>query len=412
LGKRVYVAGGGAAGMCAAIHAARNGAKVTIIEKNETLGKKLSMTGNGRCNLTNLDMRAECFNSAATARMRYWLSAFGPEDTIDFFKSLGVVTLSEEGYIYPVSGQARTVVLALENEIKRLGIELRYKEQFKGVENAGEGGAVIVVTNKGRYEADACIIAAGSMSGPKSTLSTGDGYYICKKLGMDVKDTHPALVGFKCGAEEVMPAQGVRCESRISFVLGNEELTSEEGELQITAEGISGIPVMQASRDVIKLVEEGKPVFAVIDFFPGYDDERYSDLKKEMMKLRDDRTLQEFLLGFSNSNVTEMILSRMKLSKSMKMKNISESMAECVLDSYRALKLAIVDSFGYQASQVTTGGVSLGDIGDDLSFVGDKRIFVIGELLDVDGRCGGYNLQWAFTSGAIAGKAAAMKVDG
>ncbi len=397
--------------MCAAIHAARSGAKVTIIEKNESLGKKLSMTGNGRCNLTNLDMRPECFNPAATARMRNWLSVFGPEDTIEFFKSLGVVTLSEEGYIYPISGQARTVVFALENEVNRLGIDVRYKEQFKGVEPLTDGSAVVVVTNKGRYEADACIIAAGSLSGPKSTLSTGDGYYICKKLGMDVKETHPALVGFKCGADEVMPSQGVRCEAKISFILGNEELAIEEGELQITAEGISGIPVMQASRNVIKLVEEGKPVNAVIDFFPGYDDERFSELKKKMLRLRDDRALEEFLLGFANSNVTEMILSRMKLSKNMKMKNISESMAECVLDSYRALKLALVDSFGYQASQVTTGGVSLGDIGDDLSFVGDKRIFVIGELLDVDGRCGGYNLQWAFTSGAIAGKAAAEKHD-
>ncbi len=397
--------------MCAAIHAARNGAKVTIIEKNESLGKKLSMTGNGRCNLTNLDMRAECFNPAAAARIKDWLTAFGPADTIEFFKSLGVVTQSEEGYIYPISGQAKTVVMALENEIKRIGIEVKFKEQFKGVENSGDGNSISVVTNLGRYEADVCIIAAGSLSGPKSTLSTGDGYYICKKLGMNVKDTHPALVGFKCGAEEVMPSQGVRCEAGISFVLGNEELAAEEGELQITAEGISGIPVMQASRNVIKLVEEGKPVLAVIDFFPDYDDERFAELKKDMMRLRDDRTLQEFLLGFSNSNVTEMILSRMKLSPGMKMRNISESMAECVLDSYRALKLALVDSFGYQASQVTTGGVSLGDIGDDLSFVADKRIFVIGELLDVDGRCGGYNLQWAFTSGAIAGKAAAMETD-
>ncbi len=169
---------------------------------------------------------------------------------------------------------------------------------------------------------------------------------------------------------------------------------------------------MQASGKVAKFLQDKKPIYASINFFPDYDEDDFLALEKEMLRLRDNRTLEEFLNGFHNSQVNDMVIRRMKMGRTMKMKNISESMAECVLDSYRALKLAIVDSFGYQASQVTTGGVSLGDIGDDLSFVGDKRIFVIGELLDVDGRCGGYNLQWAFTSGAIAGKAAAMKVDG
>ena len=122
MSKKVYVAGGGAAGMCAAIYAARNGADVTIIEKNTILGKKLSVTGNGRCNLTNLDMRPEYYNKAAVGRMRNWLSLYGPEETIKFFKSLGVIVKSEEGYIYPISGQASTVVNALINELKRLGV--------------------------------------------------------------------------------------------------------------------------------------------------------------------------------------------------------------------------------------------------------------------------------------------------
>ena len=127
-----------------------------------------------------------------------------------------------------------------------------------------------------------------------------------------------------------------------------------------------------------------------------------------MLKLKDDRTLEEFLQGFSNSNITEMVLSRMKLSKSMKMKNISSSMAECILDNYRALRLKIDESYGYMASQVTTGGVSLGDIGSDFADKKSPGIFCIGELVDVDGRCGGYNLQWAFTSGSIAGTAASL----
>ena len=393
--------------MCAAIYAARNGAEVCIIEKNDCLGKKLSMTGNGRCNLTNLNMSEDCYNAAARSRMKDWLGTYGAEDVICFFKSLGVVVKSEDGYIYPVSGQAKTVVDALKNEIIRLGIKVIYKEQLKSI-NSLENGSLEIVTDKSRYEADKCIIAVGSLSGVKSTMSTGDGYYICKKLGMNIKDTFPALVGFKCEEGELLPEKGVRCDVRISFVLGNEVLSSEQGELQITSDGISGIPVMQASRDVIRFVEEKKPVYAVIDFFPDYDESDFDILKKDMLRLKDDRSVTEFLLGFANQGVTDMILGRMKMSKTMKMKNISDSMAECILDSYRNLKLKISDSYGYQASQVTSGGVSIAEIGSDFSFNKNRNIYVIGELLDVDGRCGGYNLQFAFTSGSIAGCASSL----
>ena len=393
--------------MCAAIYAARNGAKVCIIEKNDCLGKKLSMTGNGRCNLTNLNMSEDCYNAAARSRMKDWLGTYGAEDVICFFKSLGVVVKSEDGYIYPVSGQAKTVVDALKNEIKRLGVEVVYKEQLKSVAGL-EDGSLEIVTDKSRYQADRCIIAVGSLSGVKSTMSTGDGYYICKKLGMTIKDTFPALVGFKCEEDEYLPEKGVRCDARISFILGSEVLSSEQGELQITSDGISGIPVMQASRDVIRFVEEKKPVYAAIDFFPDYDENDFACLKMDMFRLKDERTIEEFLLGFANQGVTDMILARMKISKTMKMKNISDSFAECILDSYRNLKIKIEGSYGYQASQVTAGGVSIAEVGSDFSFNKNRNIYVIGELLDVDGRCGGYNLQFAFTSGSIAGCASSL----
>lgn len=392
--------------MCAAVYAARNGAEVTIIEKNSCLGKKLSMTGNGRCNLTNLDMRQEYYNPASRGRMKEWLGTCGVEDVISFFKSLGVVVKSEDGYVYPLSGQAQAVVAALENELKRLGVNIIFGQQLKMISRTGE--SYEVVTDKDTYMADAVILATGGKSGAKSTMSTGDGYYICKKLGMHIKDTYPALVGFRCAPTETMPDAGVRSMAEISFILGNEVLARESGEIQLTKDGISGIPVMQASREIIRFVEEKKPVFAVIDFFPDYDDSDFKALKTDMLRLMDNRTLDEFLVGFCNTSITGMILSRMKLSGNMKMKNISTTMAECILDNYRALKLRLDSSYGFTASQVTSGGVSLGDIGSDLSYKNDRGIFIVGELLDVDGRCGGYNLQWAWTSGSIAGVAASL----
>ncbi len=394
--------------MFAAVYAARNGASVTIIEKNSCLGKKLSMTGNGRCNLTNLDMRGNCYNAAASERMKEWLSMYGVEDVISFFKSLGVIVKSEEGYIYPISGQAKTIVRALADEIKRLGVSVIYGEQLKSVNRASGIEGYEVSTNKNSYIFDRVIIATGSLSGARSTMSTGDGYYICRKLGMNIKDTYPALVGFKSAEDEIMPSQGVRSYARVSFCLGGEVLSEEVGEVQLNCDGISGIPVMQASRDVIRFVENEGAIVARLDFYPDYDDNDYESLKSDMMRLRDDRTLEEFLQGFANSNVTDMVLRRMKLSGSMKMKNISESMTRCILDNYRSLSIKIKTSYGYQASQVTSGGVSLGEIGNDMAYVKDPGIFIVGELLDVDGRCGGYNLQWAFTSGSIAGVAASI----
>ncbi len=407
MNKEIIVAGGGAAGMCAAIYAARNGAKVTIIEKNSCLGKKLSMTGNGRCNLTNLDMREEYYNASARGRMKEWLSTYGVEDVISFFKSLGVVVKSEDGYIYPVSGQAMSVVNALVNEIKRLGIAVNFGEQVKGVMHL-ENGRVKLNSNKAEYEADAVILAMGALSGAKSTMSTGDGYYICKNIGMSVKDTYPALVGFKVADGEIMPSTGARAAAEVSFILGTEVIAKEYGEIQLSHDGISGIPVMQASRDVIRFIEEKKPIFAVIDFFPDYDESDFKALKSDMLRLKDERSLEEFLQGFANSGITEMVLGRMKLGRKMKMKNISVSMADCILDNYRNLKIAIDSSYGYQASQVTTGGISLGDIGSDFSCKGAPGVYCVGELLDVDGRCGGYNLQFAWTSGSIAGCAASL----
>ncbi|MBE5840237.1 MAG: aminoacetone oxidase family FAD-binding enzyme [Butyrivibrio sp.] len=408
MSRKIIVAGGGAAGMCAAIYAARNGAEVTIIEKNTQLGKKLSMTGNGRCNLSNLDMSEKMYNPAAENRMKQWLSVYGVLDVINFFKSLGIIIKSEDGYLYPISGQASTVVSAFENELKRLGVNIIFGEQVKSIEENKDDHIYKVVTSKNYYFADRVIVAIGSLSGAKSTMSTGDGYYICKKLGMTIKDTYPALVGFKCEEGEILPEAGVRSTAEAAFFLGNEELAREYGELQLTKDGISGIPVMQASSKIIKFVEEKKPITVSINFFADYDEDDYLSLCKEMLQLRDDRTLEEFLNGFHNSYINDLIIRKMKMGRSMKMKNISESMVMSIFDSYRNFKLKLADSYGYQASQVTAGGVSLGDIRDDMTVKDHDGLFVVGELLDVDGRCGGYNLQWAWTSGSIAGTVASL----
>ncbi|WP_051205938.1 aminoacetone oxidase family FAD-binding enzyme [Butyrivibrio sp. FC2001] len=403
--NHVIIAGGGASGLCAAIAAARDGAKVTVIEKTDSCGKKLSMTGNGRCNLANLNISADDYNPNARDRMKKWLKRFGVNEAADFFTSLGLVVISENGYLYPISGQATSVVSVLVNECKRLGVEFFFNEQVKQITKE-DNGEFTVKTSVGVHKGKAVILSVGGLAGPKSTGSTGDGYYICEKLGMTKKDTYPALVSLNSEDETLPKESGVRALARVNFLIGDSVIASEYGEVQITGKGISGIPVMQSSGTVAEHLSKGRPVTASINFFPGYNDEEFDGLVKAMLELPGERRLSELLEGFCNSNINEMILKRMKLSGNMKVRNVGESMISCVLHKYRALHIKISGFGDYKKAQVTRGGISLGDLDDTLQSKKTPGVFVVGELCDVDGRCGGYNLQWAWTSGYIAGEAA------
>jgi len=404
MAKNIIIAGAGPSGMCAAIAAARDGASVTVIEKNDTVGKKLSMTGNGRCNLSNLRMSADDFNENSRDRMKKWLSLFGVKDTINFFKSLGVVVMSEDGYLYPISGQAKTVTQALYNECLRLGVSFIFSEQLKSIAKNSE--VFNVKTSKNEYVADAVIVAVGGLAGPGTTMSTGDGYYICEKLGMSKKDTYPALCSLVTDDDSISGDFGIRMNARASFLIGDGVFATEEGEVQITKNSLSGIPIMQSSGLVCYHLSKNRPVTVSIDFFPEYTDEEFEALVDDMLRLAHDRRLKDLLLGFCNQGITDLILGRMKLSPDMKAKNVGESMLRCVLQKYRDVRFNIVKTADYKKAQVTRGGISLGDLDDNLMCVKSPGVFVIGELCDVDGRCGGYNLQWAWCSGYIAGGAA------
>ncbi|WP_026660248.1 aminoacetone oxidase family FAD-binding enzyme [Butyrivibrio sp. AC2005] len=403
--KKVIIAGAGASGLCAAIAAARDGALVTVIEKTDSCGKKLSMTGNGRCNLANLNLSSDDYNSESRGRMKNWLKRFGVKEATDFFTSLGLVIISENGYLYPISGQANSVVSVLVNECKRLGVEFCFNEQVKEVIKEDDG-TFTVRTSTDSHCGDAVILSMGGLAGPKTTGSTGDGYYICEKLGMSKKDTYPALVALNAEDDTLPKDSGVRALANVTFYIGDEVIAAEYGEVQITSKGISGIPVMQASGVVAGHLSKGRPVTASINFFPGYNDDEFDNLVKTMLELPGERKLGELLDGFCNSNINEMILKRMKISAGMKIRNVGASMVSCILYKYRNLRIEISGTGDYKKAQVTKGGISLGDLDDTMQSKSVPGVFVVGELCDVDGRCGGYNLQWAWTSGYIAGEAA------
>lgn len=406
----VIVLGAGAGGLTAAIHAARAGAKVLVFEKTDACGKKLSMTGNGRCNLSNLEMGPEMYNASAQEDIPTYFERFSVNETVSFFSSIGVVTQEEGGYLYPVSGQAMSVVSSLQRECERLQVTFVFEEQVKAVSYDDE--VLVVSTDKNRYTSRAVIFATGALSGTKKCGATGDAYYILEKLGIPSVERYPALVPLLSNDETLPEVSGVRVFATLTFMTPKKDLVAEYGEVQFTKGMLSGIPVLQASDVVAKALALGEEVTVRVDLFPSYDDDLYealvlSVLERKELPGMEQVSILDFLNGFHNSYLNETVLRKMKLSTSMKVKNISKEMLRSILMHYRRVVISVDGTASYEKAQATAGGVPLSAMTDTLMVKRTPGVFLAGELLDVNGRCGGYNLQWAWTSGAIAGKAAA-----
>ena len=403
--KRVAVIGGGSSGMMAAITASKQGAFVTIYERNERVGKKILVTGNGKCNFTNADMRKECFYSEDTQKAWKMLARFGYEDTLSFFDELGVLYKEKGGYYYPACEQASAVLDALRFKVNELGITVKTEDKVTGISKQADG--ICIETQSGKQVYDSVILCTGGCAAPK-TGSDGSGYKLAKKIGHHVTSTHPALVQLRCEESYVKQIAGVRADATVSFVDGGEILCTERGELQLTDYGISGIPVFQCSRVITKRLKNGRDCIAHIDFLSDYSMEEVDELFIKRYEKMKSRTVAEFCTGLLNKKIMQLF---MKLC-SIKEDALVEKSKEKLQTLFRLCKdftLTITDANGYDMAQVTAGGVPLRELTDELESVIMPGVFFAGELVDVDGKCGGYNLQWAWTSGYIAGMQASKR---
>ena len=253
--RNVIIVGGGASGMLAAISAAREGAKVTILEHKDRIGKKILSTGNGRCNLTNEYMTPDCFRGDDVSIVSSVLKQFGYEETIDFFEKLGVILKNRQGYIYPISDQASTILDVLRMELERLKVSVCLEHCVTAIKKNAKGFQV--VTNKGTYQGDALILATGGKAA--SVLgSDGSGYSLAKQFGHLMSPVVPALVQLKGKGTYFKQVAGVRTQARISLYVNDIFVSEDTGELQLTNYGISGIPVFQISRYAAKGLYEKK----------------------------------------------------------------------------------------------------------------------------------------------------------
>lgn len=440
--RTVAVIGGGAAGMMAAIEAARAGAIVTLIEKNPQLGKKLATTGNGRCNYTNLDMGDQIGGKFRGFHPEFAvpsLDALPPEAVLDWFRAIGVEPRFRGSYVYPNSDQASAVVDALREELHRLSVKVHYNAEVKSVQRidadtevsaaktsmpgkAASASEIREKRNAGYFmiqctdavvKADRVILAAGSKAAPK-TGSNGDGYFIARKLGHTIVPYVPALCGIRCAGDAFRALAGIRTEAALELVIDGHSVDREAGELQLVDYGISGIPVFQLSRYAAYALQEGKKAAVYINFLPGFTDEAEDPrecalrLYRQRQQRLAGRKMESFFTGLLHQKLGQLLLRMASVRPELPVAELSEKQLRSLASLSVRFKAECVEMNGFLQAQVVAGGVDTTEV--DPGTMASRLVpglYFAGEVLDIDGICGGYNLQWAWASGFVAGRHAA-----
>lgn len=410
--REVAIIGGGAAGMVAAIVASRNGAKVVIYERMNRVGKKLLATGNGRCNLTNVGLsesNLKCIHGSNKKFAGGILKKFTVDETINFFEILGVAhKIENDGKVFPMSDQASSVLDVLRYELDKLSIEIICDIEIDKIKQSKQE-FILIDSNGVEYRADKVIIATGGMSSP-NLGSNGSGYKLAKSLGHSIVNPFPALVQLKLEAPFLKSIKGVKFNGAASVILGGNILRREEGELLFTEYGISGPPILQLSRNAVEALENKQQPIIEIDMFPNFTYEELLNLISLRLSYQYDRPLDFSFIGLINKRLIPIIL---KVSNIYDLNRtcfeISNKQIEKIVSLLKAWQFDIIGSQSWMHSQVTAGGVDLKEIcPDTLQSKIIPGIYFAGELLDVDGDCGGFNLQWAWSSGYVAGNEASM----
>lgn len=403
--KRVLIIGGGASGLMAAIMAAREGAAVTILEHMDRVGKKILSTGNGRCNMTNLSLKPEHYRSSQKLFPMKVLDHFSVWDTLNFFDGIGIVTKNRNGYIYPNSDQAASVLDALRFEVDHLHIKTVLSCQIRSAKKM-KNGRFLVESDQGNFEGDCLILATGSKAAPVSG-SDGSGYELARRFGHTIIKPLPALVQLKCKGSFFKQLAGVRCEAVVRLLSDGKTLAADEGEVQLTDYGISGIPTFQVSRYAARALEEGRKVSAVLDFFPSRGLEDTKAMLKQRKKLLGYRPSGEFLNGILNKKLAAVLLKQANISPELSCASLKESQLDALTVQMKKFEVPVIATNGFEQAQICCGGVDTRELRpDSMESKLVKHLFLVGELTDVDGICGGYNLQWAWSTGAVAGRTA------
>jgi predicted Rossmann fold flavoprotein len=400
----VIIIGAGASGLMAAAAAASKGARVALLEHKDDIGKKILATGNGRCNFTNTDMSVNKFHGSK-ALIKNGLAQFNYADTIRFFKELGIPAYDNAGYIYPNSRQAASVVAAFRMELMRLHVDVKTGINITDIKPADDRTGYCIQTDKGSFKSKRLIIACALTASPKLG-SDGSLFRQIEALGHHIQKPLPALCGFSCDGLNFKKITGVRCDATVASVIDGQMTEQNTGELQLADYGISGIPVFQISSLMSRALDKGQMVEVIIDFLPAFsDDELNGYIKDRSITTTDNRSLNEMLNGLLNNKLLLELIHKSGVSPDKKGRLLTDDDCKSLTRSIKHTAVSVKKPRGLEFAQVCAGGIYTKEI--DVRTLESKihpGLYFCGELLDVDGICGGYNLQWAWTSGYIAGE--------
>ncbi len=395
----VLVIGGGAAGMMAALTAAGNGHSVTLLERQSRPGRKLMATGNGRCNLTNRHAAPEHYHGEDAAFCAPALSAFTVEDTLAYFSQLGLLTTTEDsGRVYPYSNMAGSVLDVLRYAIEGSDIRLHTGCTVTGIRR--QGAAFTVETEAGeRFSADRVILAAGGAAGSK-VGGVMDGYRLAKALGHRRTALYPSLVQLKTDPTYPRALKGVKAEARVRILRGDECLAENEGEILFTEYGVSGPAIFEISRSA---ATGGEGLRVELDFLPHWSEEDTLSWLYQRQAMSGERESGTLLSGTLHARLGQMVCKYAGFT-AQSAESLTHRDLTAIAHALRRFTLPILGVCGFDQAQVTAGGLRTDEF--------DRRtmesllvpgFYACGEVLDIDGDCGGYNLQWAWSSGYVAG---------
>lgn len=398
--KNVVVIGAGASGMMAALTAAEAGRHVVLLERQGRVGRKLAATGNGRCNLTNINATIENYHGENADFAAPALARFTPQDTLDFFHALGLVTVTEYGgRVYPLSNSANSVVDVLRFALDAAGVDVRVGESARALSRAGSG--YDVVTDAGTYRADYVIVACGGAAGAKLG-GVMDGYELLKPLGHKRTSLYPALVQLVTDADYPRALKGVRADARIALTAGSETLATGAGEVQFTDTGVSGPAVFDISRAA---ATGGDGLTLKIDFLREHTAEDVRAWLAARCERFANLTAGELFTGIVHNRLGRMLIKYAGIDAALPLRALDAAALDAAVRAGKEFALRVRGTEGFDSAQVTAGGIRTSGVDPEtLQSWFMPGLFICGELLDVDGDCGGYNLQWAWASGHVAGR--------
>lgn len=400
----VIIIGAGASGMIASIVAARNGASVRVVERMQRVGKKLLATGNGRCNLTNETVSADNYHGAAPKFVSNVLQQFDRTKTLRFFEELGIAwRVEDEGKIFPLSDQASSVLDVLRYEMERLGVRIQCETIIQRV--VPQDDAFTCFSSEGlQLKAHRVVVATGGKSSP-NLGSNGGGFRIAQGLGHTIVEPFPALVPVKLEHPSLRQMQGVRVLAAVEALVDNVPQGRETGEVLFTEYGVSGTPVLSLSRIVSAATMTGSQCILKVDLFPQFSAKEFLSSIKNRIGAAADKSVEFSFVGLLNKRLIPVVLQESRLTDpkapcvSLKDADIAR-----IVSQLKGLLFQCTGTLSWMYSQVTAGGVDTREV--------DRRtlqsqivpgVFLTGEVLDVDGDSGGFNLQWAWSTGYIAG---------